>query len=127
MAVGWFEVNVQDMDSATDFYQTAFQVTLQDVSDVTDESRSRSFPMMERADSANGALVKSDLMGPARGGTIVYFEVEDCALEERRALVAGGTVVDRRSPSVPMATCPSVRTRRGISSACIPWWSWSSQ
>ena len=101
MAVGWFEIYVQDMDRATEFYQTVFNVTLEDVSDVPDESHTRSFPMVEGADGANGALVKSDQIGPAQGGTIVYFEVEDCAVEEGRALAAGGTVIDPRKSIGP--------------------------
>lgn len=57
--------------------------------------------MIEGADGANGALVKSDQIGPTQGGTIVYFEVEDCLVEEVRALAAGGTVVDPKESIGP--------------------------
>ena len=101
MAVGWFEIYVLDMDRATEFYQKVFDVTLEDVSDVPDESHTRSFPMIEGTGGANGALVKSDQIGPAQGGAIVYFEVEDCAVEEARALASGGAVIDPKKPIGP--------------------------
>ncbi len=101
MAVGWFEIHVNDMQRATDFYQEVFQVALEDVSDVPDESHTRSFPMSEEPDGANGALVKSDLLSPASGGTIVYFEVEDCAVEEARVVDAGGRVIDPKKSIGP--------------------------
>ena len=101
MAVGWFEIYVQDMDRATGFYQTVFNVTLEDVSDVPDESHTRSFPMIDGADGAKGALVKSDQIGPGEGGTIVYFEVEDCTVEEARVLNAGGSIIDSKKSIGP--------------------------
>jgi uncharacterized protein len=50
--------------------------------------------MDEQSGGASGALVKSDQIGPCAGETLVYFEVEDCAVEEARVPAAGGTVVD---------------------------------
>lgn len=41
---------------------------------------------------AAGALVKMSGFGPVSGGTIIYFDCEDCAVEEGRVVSAGGTV-----------------------------------
>ena len=108
MAVGWFEIYVQNMYRATDFYQKVFEVTLEDVSDVPEEAHTRSFPMVEQSNGANGALVEDDRIGPSSGGTIIYFEVEDCATEEARAIEAGGQIVDSKKQIGPygfMSVC----------------------
>ncbi|OEE67477.1 hypothetical protein A1OO_17165 [Enterovibrio norvegicus FF-33] len=42
---------------------------------------------------AGGALVKRENASPVTGGTIVYFGVEDCAVEESRVEAAGGQVI----------------------------------
>lgn len=101
MGVGWFEIYVENMDRATQFYQQVFEVALEDVSDVPDESHTRSFPMTEEAQGATGALVKADQIAPAKGGTVVYFEVEDCVTTEARVEQAGGVVVEARKSIGP--------------------------
>jgi len=44
------------------------------------------------AGGAGGALVKSRHSRPGVGGTVVSFNVEDCANEESRVIAAGGKV-----------------------------------
>jgi uncharacterized protein len=101
MAVNWFEIYVQDMDRATDFYQHVFNATMEDVLDVPDESHTRIIQMGERSVGAQGALVKSDHIGPNRGGTIVYFDVDDCAVEEERVRSGGGTIIESKKAIGP--------------------------
>jgi predicted enzyme related to lactoylglutathione lyase len=114
MAVGWFEIYVNDIEAATDFYQNVFDVTLEDVTDVPDEpSLTRSFPMSEQTDGANGALVKSDQIGPAAGGSIVYFEVDDCSVNEARVVAAGGNVIDAKKPIGPYGFMSLCRDTEG--------------
>jgi predicted enzyme related to lactoylglutathione lyase len=50
------------------------------------------FPMDRSSIGASGSLVKMDGVTPGRSGTLVYFACEDCAVEEARALDAGGRV-----------------------------------
>jgi uncharacterized protein len=114
MSVGWFEIYVNDMDAATAFYGKVFDVTLTDVTDVPgDPSHTRSFPMSEGSAGASGALVKSDRIGPASGGSIVYFEVEDCAVQEARVLAAGGSVMDPKKQIGPYGFMSLCRDSEG--------------
>jgi uncharacterized protein len=95
-AVGWFEIYVDDMSRAQKFYEEVFQVKLTDL--VTPgESEGMTmvtFPMDNLdASGASGALVKMAGYGPVSGGTIVYFNCEDCAVEVGRVEAAGGVVL----------------------------------
>jgi uncharacterized protein len=92
-AIGWFDMYVEDMDRAVAFYEAVFQQRLEPIGDPTDETIMRSFPANMQAYGAAGALVKSPHARPGRGGTVIYFSVDDCAVEAARAVPAGGTVV----------------------------------
>lgn len=94
-AIGWFDIYVNDMDRAVDFYQAVFKQELETIGDPTDSSViMKSFPTDMAAYGAGGALVKREGAGPVTGGTIVYFGVEDCATEEARVSEAGGKVMN---------------------------------
>ncbi len=94
-AVGWFDIYVNDMDRAVSFYQSVFDNELESIGDPTD---SRVIMMAFATDMASygagGALVKREGCGPVMGGTIVYFAVDDCSVEESRVNKAGGKVVN---------------------------------
>jgi predicted enzyme related to lactoylglutathione lyase len=53
----------------------------------------RSFPAQMGAYGAGGALVRSPHGRPGPGGTLIYFSVDDCAVEAERAAAAGGRLV----------------------------------
>lgn len=95
--VGWCEIYVDDMERAVAFYETMLGCTLTKMDDPTASGmQMMSFPQEEDYTSrygAPGALVKMDGFGPGAGGTIVYFGVEDCAVEEARVSGAGGEVI----------------------------------
>ncbi|TCS65648.1 hypothetical protein EDD52_10364 [Primorskyibacter sedentarius] len=92
-AVGWFDIYVDDLDRAVGFYETMLGSALEPMGDPTGESRMMSFPAEMSAYGAGGALTKAPHAGPGIGGTIVYFMVEDCAVQQERAAKAGGAVV----------------------------------
>ena len=93
-AIGWFDIYVNDMDRAVSFYQSVLKQKLENMGDPTDSSViMKSFPTDMTAYGAGGALVKREGAGPVTGGTIVYFGVEDCSLEESRVSNAGGEVI----------------------------------
>jgi predicted enzyme related to lactoylglutathione lyase len=52
-----------------------------------------SFPTDMAVYGAGGALVKSSHARPGIGGTLVYFSVDDCTLQQSRVVSAGGKVV----------------------------------
>lgn len=88
--VTWFELNVSDMERAKAFYSTVFQVTLEDMSQPG--MPYWCFPMDNGTVGAGGALMQMEGAEPGKGGTIVYFSCEDCAVEESRVAAAGGQV-----------------------------------
>ncbi|MCU0647833.1 MAG: VOC family protein [Gemmatimonadaceae bacterium] len=92
-AIGWFDLYVDDMDRAAAFYETVLQQRLDVMGDPTGETAMRAFPANMKGYGAAGALVKSAHARPGVGGTLVYFSVEDCAVEEARVAAAKGTVV----------------------------------
>jgi uncharacterized protein len=91
-AIGWFDMYVEDMDRAADFYEAVFQQRLEPIGDPTGETVMRSFSANMNAYGAAGALVKAPHARPGPGGTMIYFSVDDCAVEEARVVAAGGAV-----------------------------------
>lgn len=92
-AIGWFDLYVDDMDRAVNFYQQVLQRTLQPIGDPTGETQMMSFPADMSAYGAGGALVQSVHGQPGPGGTLVYFSVADCAEEQARVGPAGGKLL----------------------------------
>lgn len=93
-AIGWFDIYVSDMDRAVAFYQSVLNQTLENIVDPTDSSTvMKGFPTDMATYGAGGALVKREGAGPVTGGTIIYFGVEDCSVEESRVSKAGGEVI----------------------------------
>jgi len=88
--VGWFEIYVQDMERARAFYESVFQVSLQQLTIPGIEMWA--FPWKVEATGTAGALVR--IQGCPSGGnsTVVYFSCEDCAVEEARVTAAGGKI-----------------------------------
>ncbi|WP_448670724.1 VOC family protein [Pseudoxanthomonas mexicana] len=92
-AIGWFDLYVNDIERAATFYEAVFQKRLEPIGDPTGETTMRSFPADMGAYGAAGALVKSPHSRPGPGGTMVYFSVDDCEVEQARVAAAGGTIL----------------------------------
>jgi uncharacterized protein len=92
-AIGWFDLCVEDMDRAVVFYEAVLQQRLEPIDDPTGQTVMRGFSADMSAYGAAGALVKSAHARPGPGGTMVYFSVNDCAVEQARVAAAGGKVV----------------------------------
>lgn len=90
--VGWFEIYVEDMDRAKDFYSNVFQYgEYMNLSD--DKWKMFAFPWVMNGEFASGALAKAEGMKPGKGGTVVYFNCDDCAVEESRVVENGGKII----------------------------------
>lgn len=95
-AIGWFDLYVNDMDRAVNFYQEVLEVKLEEMIDPTGHAKMMSFPTNENSMSsygALGALVKVDEGRPGIGGTMIYFNSQDCSIEESKVEAAGGKVI----------------------------------
>jgi len=91
--IGWFEIYVDDVARAKQFYQTVIGVSLEKLGDPTNSGIEMwAFPSDQEKYGATGALVK--MAGVQAGGnsTMVYFSCEDCAIEEARVESAGGKI-----------------------------------
>ncbi len=89
-AVGWFEIYVQDMARAKAFYERVFDVTLQRLN--APDIEMWSFPMDMTTWGTGGALIHVPGMPSGGNSTLVYFNCDDCGVEEARVAEAGGRV-----------------------------------
>lgn len=90
--VGWFEIYVQDMARARQFYESVLQLKLEKIG--PPDLEMLAFPMERDAWGAAGALVRMQGFpaGGTNNGVLVYFSCEDCAVEEARVPKAGGRI-----------------------------------
>ena len=107
-AVGWFDIYVNEMERAEEFYKAVLDADLEDMSDPTGETEMKSFVGNMGAYGAAGALVKAPYAKPGPGGTQIYFSVEDCAILQARIAVAG---VRSSARSFPLVNSDTSRWR----------------
>jgi uncharacterized protein len=90
--VAWFEIYIQEMKRATQFYEAVLGLKLEPLPAPEPDLEMMAFPMATEQTGAGGALVK--MPGVASGGnsTLVYFSCDDCAVEESRIVPAGGKI-----------------------------------
>jgi predicted enzyme related to lactoylglutathione lyase len=92
-AIGWFDLYVEDMERALGFYQAVLQQQLEPMGDPTGETVMYAFVANMSTYGAAGALVQSAHARPGVGGTMIYFNVADCSVEQARVASAGGKVL----------------------------------
>ena len=95
--VGWFEIYLQDIVKAEKFYAEVLQVQFESLADPTgadnDNMKMSAFPMtMEEIPGASGALVQMKGVPSGGNSTVIYFNSQDCSIEESRVEKAGGKV-----------------------------------
>lgn len=90
--IDWFEIYVQDLARAKQFYESIFQITLQKLNSPISGVELWAFPAEMNSYGACGALVKMDGFTSSGNSTIVYFHCDDCAVEEGRIKSSGGKV-----------------------------------
>jgi hypothetical protein len=86
----WFEIYVQDMNRARQFYESVLQRTLEKLN--TPDLEYWAFPMEQNAVGAAGALVKMEGVCSGGNSTLVYFACADCAVEAKRVVESGGSL-----------------------------------
>ena len=92
--VTWFEIYVKDMERAKAFYEKTLGLKLQKLETPAKEiTEMWSFPMGKDSYGATGALVKMADGPTGVGGTMVYFECEDCAVEAKKVRENGGKIM----------------------------------
>jgi len=89
--VGWFEIPVSELTRAKQFYETVFDIPLEEHE--MGPLRMAWFPMKEGVMGATGSLVLADGYTPSHTGTLVYFSVADIEQVSQKATVHGGKVL----------------------------------
>lgn len=90
----WFEIYVQDMDRARQFYESVFQAKLEKIDAA--EMDMWGFPMQMDQVGTGGSLVKMEGVHSGGNSTIVYFTCDDCAIEEARAEQQGAMIHQKK-------------------------------
>lgn len=91
-AVNWFEIAVQNLERAQNFYETVFNVRLQEANGQPGIQMVM-FPGAPQQAGAMGALICSAYTKPNDTGTVVYFQCHDLQNELQRAEQHGGKVL----------------------------------
>jgi predicted enzyme related to lactoylglutathione lyase len=86
-----FEIPVNNMDRAVEFYTKTFGVTFERQS--VDGNDMAFFPYEPGAEGATGALAKGDSYKPSLKGTRVYFSTTDIDATLSNAVNAGGKLI----------------------------------
>jgi predicted enzyme related to lactoylglutathione lyase len=89
--VNWFEIYVQDMNKAKEFYSGVLGTEFSPIEGPDGEMCA--FPMDQDSAGASGALVKMPNVPSGGNSTLVYFSCTDCGVEASRVAAAGGKVV----------------------------------
>jgi predicted enzyme related to lactoylglutathione lyase len=94
--VVWFEIYVDDMKRAVQFYETVLGTKLEKIDDPSNQEvgmEMMRFGGDMETHGTSGMLVKMEGMSAGGNSTLVYFHSEDCVSEESRVVDAGGKVM----------------------------------
>lgn len=89
--VTWFEIYVDDLERAKEFYESLFSIELLPQEPSPDFKALR-FPGGMPGLGSMGGLMQHPMRKPSREGTLVYFHVEDCGVIAERAASLGAQV-----------------------------------
>nr|BAJ06952.1 glyoxalase/bleomycin resistance protein [uncultured bacterium] len=91
--IAWFEIYVENIERAKQFYETVLATSLEKLNDSNDSGIEMwSFPSNMESCGATGALVKMEGFSSGGNSTLVYFACGDCAVEESRVEKVGGRI-----------------------------------
>lgn len=89
--VCWFDIHVANLERAKTFYETVFDIQLNDLS--IEWGKQSTFPFEAGGANTTGALVEQENYVASANNTIVYFQSVDCTTEEAKVEQAGGKII----------------------------------
>lgn len=92
--VNWFEIPVNNMDRARNFYEKVLGVKLKLVP--LGELTMAWFPWSQGAPGSAGTLVKAKTYVPSHSGSMVYFDVGDITATLATVEKNGGKILNRK-------------------------------
>lgn len=91
-AINWFEISVADIDRATKFYETVFNIQMERTQMLDMEMAF--FPFTPGNGKVSGGLVKGEMHRPSADGAKIYFNGDpDLSDALSRVEAAGGKVI----------------------------------
>jgi predicted enzyme related to lactoylglutathione lyase len=93
--VNWFEIYVQDMVRAKQFYESVFKLKLGKIN--SPDTEMWGFPMDVARFGASGSLVRMEGVPSGGNSTVIYFICTDCAVEASRVAAAGGRIQKQKT------------------------------
>lgn len=89
--VVYFEIPVNDLDRAIQFYKRVFNFTFD--KDIIDKNEMALFPFSESSSGISGALAKGKVYKPTKNGVILYFYSENIEKTLQLAKENGGKLL----------------------------------
>ena len=91
-SLNWFEISVTDIDRAKKFYETMFDITMQEMEMLG--MKMAFFPANPGSGKANGGLCKSEMHIPSKEGVKIYLNGNpDLSFALNRVEMAGGKII----------------------------------
>jgi len=92
-SLNWFEIPATDIARAKTFYETIFNIRMQDMPDMMG-MKMAGFPAEMGSGKANGALAQSPMHKPSMEGVIIYLNANpDIDVVISRIEAAGGKIL----------------------------------
>ncbi|MBU6341694.1 MAG: VOC family protein [Bacteroidetes bacterium] len=93
-SLNWFEIPVTDMDRARKFYETVFEVEMENQEMMGMQMAMFPYDMEAANGRVSGALVKSENHVPGMNGAVVYLNANpDIQAVQDRIEPAGGKII----------------------------------
>jgi predicted enzyme related to lactoylglutathione lyase len=89
--VVYFEIPVNNMDRAINFYKAVFHFEFD--KEIIDGNEMASFPFTEGSSGISGALAKGEIYKPTKDGIVIYFKTESIDETINLALANGGQIL----------------------------------
>jgi predicted enzyme related to lactoylglutathione lyase len=87
----YFEIPVNDMDRAIEFYSAVFDFTFE--KNIIDHNEMAFFPFEDGARGITGALAKGEIYIPTLQGILIYFSTNDIDLMLEKLITYGGEIL----------------------------------
>lgn len=89
--VVYFEIPVNDIDRAINFYKSVFNFEFD--KEQIDNNEMALFPFFAEKTGISGALAKGEIYKPTKDGVLIYFKTEDIKESIQLALTNGGQIL----------------------------------
>jgi len=87
----YFEIPVNDMDRAIEFYSAVFDFTFE--KNIIDHNEMAFFPFEDGARGITGALAKGEIYISTLQGILIYFSTNDIDLMLEKVITYGGEIL----------------------------------